>query len=149
MMSEIILYTHILAAASWVGGAMLLFALGIFMRDKEAMRVVYHHMGPIYGYFESVVLVILISSGTYLYMHYGLHNIWNGPDHDLSNYLYTKIYLVGCVVLATVVHMHISLTAHGRERTQIEKIISRGTSLGIFVCNLFILYFAIQIRSIL
>jgi putative copper export protein len=148
-MTDIVLYIHILAAASWVGGAMLLFALGIFMRDKEAMRVVYHHMGPIYGYFESVVLVILLSSGTYLYMTFGLHNLWNGPDVKLAEYLYTKIFLVGLIIFATVVHMYISLSAHGRERSQIEKIISRGTSLGIFVLNLFILFFAIQIRSIL
>jgi putative copper export protein len=148
-MTDIVLYIHILAAASWVGGAMLLFALGIFMRDKEAMRVVYHHMGPIYGYFESVVLVILLSSGTYLYMTFGLHNLWHGPDVKLAEYLYTKIFLVGLIIFATVVHMYISLSAHGRERSQIEKIISRGTSLGIFVLNLFILYFAIQIRSIL
>lgn len=148
-MPEIILYVHILAAASWVGGAMLLFALGIFMRDKEAMRVVYHHMGPIYGYFESVVLAILLISGTYLYMEYGLHNLWKGPNVELTQFLYTKIALVGLIIFATVVHMYISLKAHGRERTQLEKIISRGTSLGIFVLNLFILYFAVQIRSIL
>lgn len=148
-MAEIVLYIHILAAASWVGGAMLLFALGIFMRDKEAMRVVYHHMGPIYGYFESVVLVILLSSGTYLYMEFGLHNLWNGPNIELREFLYTKITLVSMIIFATVVHMYISLKAHGRERTQLEKVISRGTSLGIFVLNLFILYFAIQIRSIL
>jgi len=148
-MTGIILYIHILAAASWVGGAMLLFALGIFMRDKEAMRVVYHHMGPIYGYFESVVLVILLSSGTYLYMAFGLHHLWNGPDVLLAQYLYTKIILVSLIIFATVVHMYISLKAHGRERSNLEKIISRGTSLGIFVLNMFILYFAIQIRSIL
>lgn len=148
-MIEIIRYIHILAAASWIGGAMLLFALGIFMRDKEAMRVVYLHMGPIYGYFESVVLVILLSTGTYLYMVYGLHLLWNSEDTGLANYLYRKIYLVGLIVFATMVHMYISLTAHGRKRSNVEKIISRGTSLGIFVLNLFILYFAIQIRSIL
>jgi uncharacterized membrane protein len=149
MMAEIVLYIHILAAASWVGGAMLLFALGIFMRAKEAMRVVYHHMGPIYGYFESVVLVILLSSGTYLYMEFGLHHLWSGPNIELREFLYTKITLVSMIIFATVVHMYISLKAHGRERTQLEKVISRGTSLGIFVLNLFILYFAIQIRSIL
>jgi len=148
-MTDIVLYIHILAAASWVGGAMLLFALGIFMRDKEAMKVVYHHMGPIYGYFESVVLVILLSSGTYLYMAFGLHNLWHGPDQMLREFLYTKIILVCMIIFATVVHMFISLKAHGRERTQLEKVISRGTSLGIFVLNLFILYFAIEIRSIL
>ncbi|HIP02406.1 MAG TPA: hypothetical protein EYG75_02710 [Campylobacterales bacterium] len=148
-MADIIVYIHILAAASWIGGAMLLFALGIFMRDKDAMKIVYHHMGPIYGYFESVVLVILLASGTYLYMHYGLHTLWKGPDAALTEFLYTKITLVGMIIFATVVHMYISMNAHGRERSQVEKVISRGTSLGIFVLNLFILYFAIQIRSIL
>lgn len=148
-MPEIILYIHILAAASWVGGAMLLFVLGVFMRDKEAIKVVYHYIGPLYGYYELAVLIVLLSSGTYLYMVYGLHNLWNGPDVQLSHYLYTKIYLVFAIIIATAVHTVISLRAHGRERSMREKVISRTTSLGIFVLNLFILYFAIQIRSIL
>ncbi len=148
-MTNFILYIHILAAASWVGGAMLLFALGIFMRDKEAIKTVYLYIGPIYGYFETVVLVILLASGTYLYMVYGLHELWHGADIELSNYLYTKIYLVFAIIFATAVHMYISLKAHGNERTQVEKIISRGTSLGIFVLNLIVLYYAMLIRTIL
>ncbi len=148
-MTGFVLYIHVLAAASWVGGAMLLFVLGVFMRDKEAIRTVYHHIGPLYGYFESVVLLVILASGTYLYMAYGLHYLWNGPDVMLSYYLYTKIYLVLFMVFITVVHMYISLKAHGRERTIIEKIISRGTSLGIFILNLIVLYFAVQIGTIL
>ncbi len=148
-MVDIVLYIHILAAASWVGGAMLLFVLGVFMRDKEAIKVVYGHIGPLYGYFELGVLVVLLSSGTYLYMAYGLHELWRNHDIVVSKYLYTKIYLVVMIIIATVVHMYISLKAHNKERTQMQKIISRGSSLAIFALNLFILYFAIQIRSIL
>lgn len=128
---------------------MLLFVLGVFMRDKEAIKVVYGYIGPLYGYFELAVLIVLLSSGTYLYMAYGLHELWKDHDVVLTKYLYTKIYLVMMIIAATVVHMYISLKAHKRERTQLEKIISRGSSLGIFLLNLFILYFAIQIRSIL
>lgn len=148
-MFEVILYIHILSAASWVGGAMLLFVLGIFMRDKEAIKVVYLYIGPTYGYFQAAVLVILLASGTYLYMEYHLQDLWKGPDLFLSQYLYTKIYLVVLLVVATVIHMYISLKAHNRERTLKEKIISRGTSLGIFVINLFVLYYAVIIRTIL
>ncbi len=148
-MTGFILYIHVLAAASWIGGAMLLFVLGVFMRNKDAIKVVYHHIGPLYGYFESVVLIILLASGTYLYMAYGLHYLWKGPDVTLSYYLYSKIYLVLFMVFITAVHMYISLKAHGRERSMLEKIVSRGTSLGIFVLNLIVLYFAVQIGTIL
>ncbi len=148
-MVEIVLYIHILAAASWVGGAMLLFILGVFIKDKEAITVVYKYIGPTYGYFQTAVLVILLATGTYLYMQYHFQELWKGSNELLSQHLYTKIYLVGLAVIATIIHMYISFKALNRERTQKEKIISRGTSLGIFLLNLFILYYAMSIRTML
>jgi len=147
-MSDIVFYFHLLAAASWVGGAMLLFILGIGLRDKEAQKVVYHHIGPLYGYFESVVLVVLLTSGGYMLWDKGLLSVLES-ESDFSTLLWTKLVMVGFITFATVVHMTISLLAHGRERTLKEKIVSRGTSLMIFFLNLVILYFAIQIRNIL
>ncbi len=146
---EIMLYIHILAASSWVGGAMLLFILGVFIKDKDAITVVYKYIGPTYGYFQSVVLVILLVTGTYLYMQYHFQELWRGSNEILVQHLYTKIYLVGIIVIATIIHMYISFKALNRERTHREKIISRGTSLGIFLLNLFILYYAISIRTML
>ncbi len=146
---EVMLYIHILAAASWVGGAMLLFILGVFIRDKEAITVVYKYIGPTYGYFQSAVLVILLATGTYLYMQYHFQELWRGSNEILVQHLYTKIYLVGVIVIATIIHMYISFKALNRERTYREKMVSRGTSLGIFLLNLFILYYAISIRTML
>ncbi len=146
---EVMLYIHILAASSWVGGAMLLFILGVFIRDKDAITVVYKYIGPTYGYFQSVVLVILLATGTYLYMEYHFQELWRGSNTLLSEHLYTKIYLVALIVIATIIHMYISFKALNRDRTHREKIISRGTSLGIFLLNLFILYYAISIRTML
>ncbi len=147
-MSDIIFYFHLLAAASWVGGAMLLFILGIGLRDKEAQKIVYHHIGPLYGYFESVVLVILLTTGGYMLWDKGLISVFESKG-AFAELLWIKLILVGLITFATIVHMTISLKAHGRERSQREKIISRGTSLMIFFLNLVILYFAIQIRNIL
>ena len=147
-MSDIIFYFHLLAAASWVGGAMLLFILGIGLRDKEAQKTVYHYIGPLYGYFESVVLVILLTTGGYMLWDKGLISVFES-EGEFSHLLWTKLILVGLITFATIVHMTISLRAHGRERSMREKIISRGTSLMIFFLNLVILYFAIQIRNIL
>ena len=147
-MSDIIFYFHLLAAASWVGGAMLLFILGIGLRDKEAQKTVYHYIGPLYGYFESVVLVILLTTGGYMLWEKGLISVFESTGR-FSQLLWIKLILVGLITFATIVHMTISLRAHGRERTIKEKLISRATSLMIFFLNLVILYFAIQIRNIL
>ena len=147
-MSDIVFYFHLLAAASWVGGAMLLFILGIGLRDREAQKTVYHHIGPLYGYFESVVLVVLLTTGGYMLWDKGLISVLE-VESDFSTILWIKLILVGLITFATVVHMTISLLAHGRERTMREKIVSRGTSLMIFFLNLVILYFAIQIRNTL
>ena len=144
----IIFYLHLLAAASWVGGAMLLFILGIGLRDKEAQKKVYYYIGPLYGYFESVVLFILLLTGGYMLWDKGLIEVLK-TDSDFSTLLWIKLILVGLITFATVVHMSVSLIAHGRERTLKEKLISRATSLMIFFLNLVILYFAIQIRDIL
>ncbi len=147
-MSDIIFYFHLLAAASWVGGAMLLFILGIGLRDKEAQKIVYHYIGPLYGYFESVVLVVLLTTGGYMLWDKGLISVFESTGR-FSELLWIKLILVGLITFATIVHMTISLRAHGRERSMREKIISRATSLMIFFLNLVILYFAIQIRNIL
>jgi len=145
-MSDIIFYLHLWAAASWIGGSMLLFVLGITIRDKEAQKTVYYHIGPLYGYFESVVLVVLLSTGTYMLYDKGLLAVL-GTGTEFAGIVSSKLILVGLITFATIVHMYISLKAHGRERSQTEKIISRGTSLMIFFLNLVILWFAIELRN--
>jgi len=147
-MLEIVFYFHLLAATSWIGGSMFLFALGIGMRDKQAQKKVYYYIGPLYGYFESVMLAILLTTGGYMMMKKNLLEVI-GAGGTFESVLVSKIILVGFITFATIVHMYISMSAHGRERSNIEKFISRGTSLMIFVLNLFILWFAIQLRNFL
>jgi hypothetical protein len=127
---------------------MLLFVLGITLRDKEAQKTVYYYIGPLYGYFESVVLVVLLATGSYMLYDKGLLEVL-GSGSEFATIVSSKLILVGLITFATVVHMYISLKAHGRERSQKEKIISRATSLMIFFLNLVILWFAIQLRNYL
>ena len=147
-MSDIIFYLHLWAASSWIGGSMLLFVLGIALRDKEAQKTVYYYIGPLYGYFESVVLVVLLATGSYMLYDKGLLEVL-GNASEFATIVSSKLVLVGLITFATVVHMFISFKAYGRERTQKEKIISRVTSMMIFFLNLVILWFAIQLRNFL
>ncbi len=144
----VVFYLHLLAGASWIGGAMILFILGIGLRDKEAQKIVYHYIGPIYGYFESVVLFVLLTTGGYMLWDKGLIEVLK-TNTPFASLLWIKLSLVALITFATTIHMWISLKAHGRERTIKEKLISRATSLMIFFLNLIILYFAIKIRNIL
>jgi len=142
---QAVLYIHILAAAAWIGGAILLFGIGIYFKDKNTQTTIYFHIGPFYGYFQTIILsVLLLSGATLFYLHGLLDAISLLPD-----VFYCKIKLVSIIFTATVIHMIISLKAHGRERTRKEKLISRASSLLIFLLNLAILWVAMEIRDIL
>ncbi len=148
-MYEAILYTHMVGAATWIGGSMLLFVLGITLRDKEAQKVVYFYIGPLYGYFESVVLAVLLLSGSYLYIVNGFHSNPEKFSYELGFLMHVKIALVFLITIATIAHMIVSLRANGRDKSFKEKILARGTSLLIFILNFAILWLAMQIRTIL
>jgi putative copper export protein len=148
-MYEAVLYIHMASAAAWIGGSMLLFVLGITLRDKEAQKMVYFHIGPLYGYFESIVLALLLLTGSFLYVSNGFHDNPEKFSYELGFLMHIKIGLVILITIATIAHMKVSLEANGREKTFKEKIIARGTSMGIFLLNFAILWLAMQVREIL
>ena len=43
-----VFHLHLIAAISWIGGSVFMFALGISLRDKDAQKQVYPHVGPIF-----------------------------------------------------------------------------------------------------
>ena len=148
-MLDTVLYIHIVAAAAWIGGSILLFVLGITLRDKEAQKIVYFHIGPLYGYFETFVLIILLVSGGYLYYAYSFHSFADSYSNNLGYLMHLKIAFVVLITVATIIHMYISLKANGRDKTFIEKIFARSTSMIIFLLNFVILWIAIDIRDFL
>jgi len=145
-----ILYVHILSATAWVGGSLLLFALGILLRDKSAQKSVYAHLGPIYGYFETFWLILLWITGLTMFFHFGIDDALRyAPDSDLAVLMGTKLTIVGVLTLLTVIHMFIAFKTHTVDRTPLQNFISRGSSLLIFFLNLVILWYAIGIRDLL
>jgi len=149
LLFDVILFTHILAASAWIGGSILLFGMGLYFRDKEAQATVYYYIGPFYGYFELIVLTILLITGGYFIHALSIGEILSHPQLALAKYFYIKIALVVLITISTIIHMYISLKAHGRDRTLKEKLVSRATSLAIFTLNLGILWYAIKIRSLI
>jgi len=147
---ELALYFHLLAATAWIGGSLFLFALGIFLKDKNAQKNVYEHIGPLYGYFESVWLAVLIATGTYMFMGHGLIEVLReAPDSQLAHLAWMKISLVAAITLFTVIHMYIAFKTHKKERSKTELILSRGSSMMIFILNLIILWYAAELRTVL
>jgi len=137
-------------AISWIGGSVFMFILGITLRDKKAQQEVYPHVGPIFGWFEVVALVSLLSSGVILGMKYGLFALLlNGNGSDISNALNMKFLLVIILTIATIIHFIIAYRTNGKQRTKIEQILSRGSSMLIFFLNLFVMHYAIVLRDIL
>lgn len=145
---NIILYLHILSACAWIGGSLLLFGLGVFIRKKEIQDRIYGAIGPFYGYFETVWLLILIITGFVLAGQYNLFQM-SGDGSELGSWVHWKMTLVGLISMATLVHLYIAFATHGKKRTRMETLLSRSGSLSIFLLNLAILAVAIQIRTIL
>ena len=149
-MIKAVLYTHILAATAWIGGSLLLFALGILLRDRTAQKQVYAHLGPLYGYFETFWLIILWITGLTMFFHFGFPDVFrHAPDSELARLMHVKLMIVGGLTLLTIIHMTIAFKTHGIERTKLQNIVSRGSSMAIFILNLIIIWYAIGIRDAL
>jgi hypothetical protein len=147
---DIVLYFHILSATAWIGGSLLLFALGIILRDKTAQKQVYFHLGPIYGYFETFWLISLWSTGLMLFFYFGFDELLvNDPKNLLSQWMQHKLTYVVALTFLTLIHMVIAFKTHNLTRSTFLNIVSRGSSLLIFFLNLGILWVAIQIRNLL
>lgn len=150
MLTNIILFIHIIAAATWVGGGLLLFGMGIYFKDPKAQQTIYSHIGPFYGYFQLIWITTLVITGLLLLNQHSLYSIILSDEFINSKFgelLYRKLFIVFLVICATILHMYISLKAHGRDRSKLEKIISRGSSLFIFIFNFSIIWYAMNISQ--
>ncbi|MBD3791115.1 MAG: hypothetical protein IE918_03035 [Campylobacterales bacterium] len=149
-MSGWLLHLHLIAAISWIGGAIFMFILGIGLRDKKGQKEVYPRIGPIYGYFEVVALLFLLITGYQMIDQHGLLAIlFSDITNEVMDALRMKLYIVGVIIVMTVVHMTISLMTINKEKTVIQKLLSRGSSMGILLLNLWVLHYAMVLRDIL
>ncbi len=147
---ESLMHFHLFAAIAWIGGSIFMFVLGITLTDKKKQKEVYPHVGPIFGYFELVSLIILVTTGVLLILSNGLFDLlFTSDNSEVIQYLRIKLLIVIAVIIATAVHFVIALRTNNIPRTALENFISRGSSLFIFFANIFILHYAIMIRSIL
>ncbi len=145
-----VFHVHLIAAISWIGGSVFMFALGISLRDKKAQKEVYPHVGPIFGWFEVGALVVLLLTGTLLGMDYSLFEmIFYDSTVPISDAVTKKVTLVLILTLVTIVHFVIAYRTNNKERTQLEHMVSRGSSMLIFFLNLFVMHYAIVLRDIL
>ena len=128
-----------------------MFILGISMRDKKDQQAVYPVVGPIFGYFEIGSLVALIITGTLMIINNGMINVlFDTNIHNIAlDALRQKLIIVAIMTIITIVHTIIAFKTNGKERTKLETIISRASSMGIFILNFVVLHYAIIIRNIL
>jgi len=144
------IHFHLFAAIAWIGGSIFMFVLGITLRDKQKQKEVYPHVGPIFGYFELVALTLLLTTGIFMTFNDGLiFRLFTNDTSEIVTLLRSKLWLVLSLLIATVVHFVIAFQTNNKKRTNIQNILSRGSSLFIFFVNLFVLHYAIMIRNIL
>jgi uncharacterized membrane protein len=148
-METIVLYIHIMAATAWIGGGILLFGLGIFVRDNERKNTIYSEIGPFYGYFESVWLIILIASGYWLLKNFGLDLQFCELDSNIGQIVTYKVLLVIFLSILTAIHLLIAFKTLGKNRSNLQMFVSRASSMAIFILNFVILWYAIALRSAL
>ena len=149
-MSHWVFHIHLIAAISWIGGSVFMFILGVTLRDKKVQQAVYPHVGPIFGWFEVWALVILLLTGFVLGSNYSLLPLLFSDDmSEMSYALKMKAFLVLVLTVATVIHFVIAYRTNGKERTKRENLLSRGSSMLIFILNLFVMHYGIVIRNLL
>lgn len=128
-----------------------MFVLGISLRNKEDQKLVYPRIGPIFGYFEMVVLVVLIATGLWMIFENNMiHVLFNFDAQSVViNALRQKLLLVFIMTIITIIHLRIAFRTNGKERTLFETLLSRASSLGIFILNFIVLHYAMVLRDIL
>jgi len=145
-----LIHSHLFAAIAWIGGSIFMFVLGITLTDKEKQKEVYPHIGPIFGYFELISLGVLLLSGIAMIINNDLISLLFSDDNSqVIELLRKKLILVAVLIVATLIHITIAFKTNTKQRTNLQNFISRGSSLLIFFINLFVLHYAIMIRSIL
>lgn len=144
------IHLHIVAAIAWIGGAFFMFLLGVSLRKKEEQDAVYPVIGPIYGYFETAALIILLFTGYTMISNNGLINIlFSNITNEAIDSLRIKLYMVAVIVILTVIHMTISMMTLHKVKTPFQRFLSKGSSMGIFLLNLVVLHYAMVLRDIL
>ena len=144
------LHFHLIAAIAWIGGGFLMFVLGITLRNKQDQDAVYPRIGPIYGYYETGALIILLITGTTMIYYNGLLTIlFSNVTNEVIDALRTKLYVVAVIVFLTIIHMTVSMMTVHKEKTPLQRFLSKGSSMGIFLLNLVVLHYAMVLRDIL
>ena len=145
------IHLHLVAAIAWIGGAFFMFLLGVSLRKKEDQDAVYPRIGPIYGYFETAALILILISGITMINANGLIMVLlDDAVHNLViDTLRLKLMIVGVIIVLTVVHFAISMMTLHKVKTPMQRFLSKASSMGIFILNLFVLHYAMVIRDIL
>lgn len=144
------IHLHLVAAIAWIGGAFFMFLLGVSLRKKEDQDAVYPRIGPIYGYFETAALIILLITGYTMIANNGLLDIlFSNLSNEVIDALRIKLYIVAFIVVLTVIHMTISMMTLRKVKTPLQRLLSKGSSMGIFLLNLIVLHYAMVLRDIL
>jgi uncharacterized membrane protein len=150
MIENLSLHFHLFAAIAWIGGSIFMAMIGLFLKDKDVQNIIYPKIGPIFGYYQLVSLMILIASGVILAQGFSLFDpLFHGSNMKIINILQKKLILVIIVVVLTIVHFVIAIQTNDKERTKVQHLISRASSLLILLLNLWILHYAIVIREAL
>lgn len=127
-----------------------MFLLGVSLRKKEDQDAVYPRIGPIYGYFETAALIILLITGYTMIANNGLLDIlFSNLSNEVIDALRIKLYIVAFIVVLTVIHMTISMMTLRKVKTPLQRLLSKGSSMGIFLLNLIVLHYAMVLRDIL
>jgi uncharacterized membrane protein len=113
------------AAIAWIGGAFFMFLLGVSLRKKEDQDAVYPRIGPIYGYFETAALIILLITGYTMISNNGLLDIlFSNLSNEVIDALRIKLYIVAVIVVLTVIHMTISMMTLHKVKTPFQRLLS-------------------------
>lgn len=130
---------HLIAMAAWVGGALFLTAMGLFLHtNEEEKSVVYRLIGPLYAKVQTVWFILLLLSGSYLAFTKG-YNPLSLPV------FFIKLTLVAVLAIATIIHTIFAFKALKTSLSHPQKLISRVCSFLILIGSLFVVAFGVAL----
>jgi len=75
--------------------------------------------------------------------------LFSNITDEIIDSLRIKLYFVGIIVVMTVIHMTVSMMTLHKVKTPMQRLLSKGSSMGIFLLNLVVLHYAMVLRDIL
>jgi putative copper export protein len=144
MVDTLVRFIHLLAAAYWLGGLIMLASVvvvGLRVLDRDQFRALLIPLARLFAWGALVAWLILLLSG-YLLASRRISSLDALSTTPYGRQLEVKLFLVALTIVATAVHVVL-----GRSRSRAALTISRAMAVLAFVFTASVFFAAARLAS--